>query len=84
MNDPLWGRFHTELCLNMYQVQFNFVVNHARTFTTHDDYDIHIYVPSDALRKRQFIIHVVVNEEAGDKHQSFVDILIFFAMVQVK
>ena len=50
------------------------MVNHDRTFTTHDDNYIHISAPSDALRKIQLTIHVVVNAGAGDKNQGFFDI----------
>ena len=74
MDNPLWGCFPTDPCYNMDQVPFPFAVNHDRNFTTHDDNDTNISAPSDAQRKRQFTMHVVVTAGAGDKFEGFVDI----------
>ena len=81
MDNPLWGSFPIEICYNMDQVPLNIVVNHDSTFAKHDNNYIHISAPSNALRKRQFTLHVVVNAGSGYKHQGFVDI---FSRVQVK
>ena len=75
MYNQLWGRFPPALSYNMDQVHSPFVVNHDRTFTTHDDNEIHMSAPSDALRKRHLTMHVAVNTGAGDKRQGFVDIV---------
>ena len=74
MGNPLWGIFLPDICYNMDQVPFPFVVNQDSTLTTHDDNEIPISAPSDALRNIQFTIHVVVNVVEGDKLQGFVDI----------
>ena len=74
MYNPLRGRFPPYLRYNMDQVLLPFVVNLDSNLTTHDNNGIHISAPSDALRKRQFTMHVVVNAGAGDKFEGFVDI----------
>ena len=75
ITNPLWGRFPPELCYNIYQVPLPFVVNHYSTFNKNYNNDIHIYEPSDALRKRPFTMHAVVNLGSGDKCQGFIDII---------
>ena len=74
IDNPLWVQFPPEIRYNMDQVNIPFVVNHDRTFTTHDNNDIHISAPSDDLRKRKFTVYVVFNTVSGDKRQGFVDI----------
>ena len=69
MGNPLWGILPPEICYNMDQVNFPFVVNHDITLTTHDYNDIHISAPSDALSTIQFTINVVFNGGEGNKHQ---------------
>ena len=69
MYNQLWGRFPPALSYNMDQVHSPFVVNNDSTFTTHDDNEIHMSAPSDALRKRQFNMHVLVNAGAVNNHQ---------------
>ena len=78
MYNPLWGRFRPELRYNVDQVTLPFVVNYDITFTTNDNNYIHIYAPSDALRKIQFTMYVVVNAGVGDKAKV---LLILFARV---
>ena len=75
MDNKLWGCFPPDFGYNMDKAPFPFVVNHDSTLTTHENNDIHIYAPSDSLRKRQFTMHVVVNSGAADKGQGFVDIV---------
>ena len=73
--DPLWGRFLPERRYNMDQVPLPFVVGQDHTFTTYDDDDVHIKCPKEALRKRQFTMHVVVNAGTGEKGACWVDLV---------
>ena len=45
--------------LVMDQVPLPFVVNQESTFTDENDKYVHMSAPSDALRKRQFTMHVI-------------------------
>ena len=74
MDNPLWDPLPPELHYNMDRVPLTFVVNHDSTLSTNDDNVIHISVPSDTLRKRQFTMYVVVNAVAYDKCQGFFNI----------
>ena len=69
MDNALWGHFPPDIRYNMDQVHFSFVVNHDRTYITHDNNDIYISAPSDDLRKKKFTMHVVFNTVLGDKRQ---------------
>ena len=69
MDNPLWGHLPPDIRYNRDQLTLTFVVNHDRTFTTHDDNYIHISAPSDALSTIQFTINVVFNGGEGNKHQ---------------
>ena len=51
----------------MHQVPLPFIVNQEDTFTMDDDNDVNIKCPKEALRKRQFTMHQVVNAGKGDK-----------------
>ena len=56
-----YGRFTPRLRYNMDQVPLPFVVSQESTCTDENDKDIHISAPNDALRKRQFTMHMCCN-----------------------
>ena len=59
----------------MDQVPLPFVVNQEYTYTANEDSNIHITCPAEALRKRQFTMHVVVNAGIGEKREGYVDVV---------
>jgi hypothetical protein len=73
--DPLWGCFPPECRYNMDQVPLPFVINQDSTFALGDEENVHIKCPSEALKKRQFTMHVVVNAGRGEKKYGWVDIV---------
>ena len=73
--DPLWGRFHPERRYNFDQVPLPFVVGMDETFTTEDDDNVNIKCPKEALRKRQFTMHLVINAGKGDKAHGWCDLI---------
>jgi DDE superfamily endonuclease./Tc5 transposase DNA-binding domain. len=73
--DPLWGHFRPPECrYNMDQVPLPFVVNQDSTFALSDEENVH-KCPSEALKKRQFTMHVVVNAGRGEKKFGWVDLV---------
>ena len=62
-----YGRFPLERRYNMDQVPLPFVVNQESTYTVDSDVNVHIKDPSEALRKRQFTMHLFVNAGEGEK-----------------
>ena len=63
------GRFPPKLRYDMDQVPLPLVVNQESTFTDENDKDVNMSAPSDALRKRQFTMHVICNarEKVDDR-----------------
>jgi len=57
----LWGRFRPEDRFNMDQVPLPYVVNQDYTYTEHGDKTLYVKSPAEALRKRQFTMHIVMN-----------------------
>ena len=59
--DLLWGRFCPNRRHNMDQVPLLFVIGQDSTFTTADDNDVYIKSHGNkSLRKRQFMMHIVI------------------------
>ena len=54
------GRFPPESRYNFDQVPLPFVVGQDETFTMEEDNDVNIKRPKEALRKRQFTMHLVL------------------------
>ena len=75
ISDPLWGRFPPANRYNMDQVPLPFVVSQEFTFTLKTDNNVHITCPSEALRKRQWTMHVVVNAGVGEAKAGWVDLI---------
>ena len=73
--DALYGRFPPHLRFNMDQCPLPFVVGQDHTFTNEEDTDVHIKCPSEALRKRQFTMHVVFNAGEGVHRAGWVDLV---------
>ena len=73
--DLLWGRFPPHRQYNFDQVPLPFVINQDYTFTMGDDEHPHVKCPKDALRKRQFTMHVVTNAGTGDKAYGWTDLI---------
>ena len=61
------GRFPPETRFNQDQVPLPFVVSMENTHTLKENDDARMTCPSESLRKRQFIMHIVVNAGEGDK-----------------
>ena len=59
----------------MDQVPLPFVVSQEFTFTLEEDSNVHITCPSEALRKRQWTMHVVVNAGEGNDSHAWVDLV---------
>ena len=57
--DALRGHFPPYLCFNIDQCPLLFFVGQDTTFTIVSDNSIHIKCSSEALCKRQFIMHIV-------------------------
>ena len=57
----LWGRFRPEDRFNMDQVPLPYVVNQDYTYTEHGDKTLYVKSSAEALRKRQFTMHIVMN-----------------------
>ena len=68
----LWGRYPPHRRYNMDQVPLPFVVSQESTHTTGDDDDVHVSCPNEALRKRQFTMHVFCNAGEGEKRDGYV------------
>ena len=73
--DSLYGRFPPHLRFNMDQCPLPFVVSQDTTFTVASDNDVHIKCPGEALRKRQFTMHVVYNAGNGARRAGWVDLV---------
>ena len=71
----LWGRFRPEHRFNMDQVPLPFVVNQDYTYTEKDDKTIHVKSPAEALRKRQFTMHIVKNAGRGNNKCGYIDLV---------
>ena len=52
-----------------------FVVNQEYTCTANEDSNICITYSAEALRKRQFTMHVVANASIGEKREGYVDVV---------
>ena len=52
-----------------------FVCGQNHTFTEDSDKDVNIKCPGEQYRKRQYILHVVVNAGSGADKQGWVDFL---------
>ena len=74
-SESIWGRFSPSKRYNMDQVPLPFVVSQEFTFTLHEDKNIHITCPNEALRKRQWTMHVIVNAGEGDTRHAWVDLV---------
>ena len=73
--DEIYGRFPPSRRYNMDQVPLPFVVSQEFTFTLNEDVNIHMTCPSEALRKRQWTMHCIVNAGAGDDRHAWVDLV---------
>lgn len=62
----VYGRFPPEARFNEDQVPLLFPVPMGSTCTVLEDSDIHISYPSESLRKRQFVMRIIVNTEEGE------------------
>lgn len=60
---------------NMDQVPIPFMVSQEFMFTLEEDSNVHITCPSEALRKRCWTMHVVVNAGEGDDSHAWVDLV---------
>ena len=70
-----WGRFPPHLHYNMDQVPLPFVVSQDNTYTTEDDKNVHVTAPSEALRKRQFTMHIIMNASSGKKRHGYTSLI---------
>ena len=61
------GRFPPETRFNQDQVPLPFVVSMENACTLEEDDDARMTCPSESLRKRQFVMHIVVNAGEGDE-----------------
>ena len=59
----------------MDQVPLPFVVSQEFTFTLHEDNNVHITCHNEALRKRQWTMHIIVNAGEGDSRHAWVDLV---------
>ena len=59
----------------MDQVPIPFMVSQEFMFTLEEDSNVHITCPSEALRKRCWTMHVVVNAGEGDDSHAWVDLV---------
>ena len=66
-----WGRHPPQRRYNMDQTPLPFVVSHDSTCTTEDDENVHVSAPKEALRKRQFIMHVFCNSGKGEDRDGY-------------
>ena len=71
----LWGRFPPDRRYNFDQVPLPFIVDQDHTYTTEDDEHPQIKAQSEALRKRQFTMHVVTNAGTGERAHGWVDLV---------
>jgi len=71
----LWGRFRPEHRFNMDQVPLPFVVNQDYTYTDHGDKTLHVKCPAEALRKRQFTMHIVMNAGRSNMKCGYIDVV---------
>lgn len=62
----VYGHFPPELRFNQDQVPLPFVLSMDSTYTLTEDTDVHVSFPNDALRKRQFIMHIIANTGEGE------------------
>ena len=74
-SDTIWVRFPPSRRYNMDQVPLPFVVSQEFTFTVKEDANIHISCPSEALRKRCWTMHVVVNAGNENERHAWVDLV---------
>ena len=74
-SESIWGRFPPSRRYNMDQVPLPFVVSQEFTFTLHEDNNFHITCPNEALRKRQWNMHVIVNASEGDSRHVWVNLV---------
>ena len=68
----------------MDQVPLPFVVSQKFTFTVKEDANIHISCPSEALRKRCWTMHVVVNAGNEDERHAWVDLVSKGTVTRIK
>ena len=61
------GRFPSHLHCDVDQVPLPYVVSQDSACADYEDKDVRIKAPSDALRKRQFAMHVFCNAGEGDE-----------------
>ena len=73
--ESIRGQFPPSHRYNMDQVPLPFVVSQEFTFTVQEDVNIHITCPNEALRKRQWTMHVVANAGDGDSRHCWVDLV---------
>ena len=59
------GRFPPKHLHNIHQVALPFVASHESTFARENDKELRASAPRDALRKLQFIMHIICN--AGER-----------------
>lgn len=59
----------------MDQVPLPFVVSQESTYTTENDQNVHISAPSDALRKRQFTMHIFCNAGKGEDRDGYTPLI---------
>ena len=59
----------------MDQVPLLFVVSKDNTYTTKDDKNVHVAAPSEALRKRQFTMHIIMNASSGKKRHGYTSLI---------
>ena len=59
----------------MDQVPLPFVVSQEFTFALKEDVNIHVTCSSEALRKRQWTMHCVMNAGADDERHGWVDLV---------
>ena len=74
-SDTIWGRCPPSRRYNMDQVPLPFVVLQEFTFTVNEDANVHITCPSEALRKRTWTMHVIVNAGFEGKRHGWVDLI---------
>ena len=74
-SESIWGRFPPSKRYNLDQVPLPFVVSQEFTFTLQEDSNVHITCPNEALRKRCWTMHVVVNAGDGDDRHAWVDLV---------
>ena len=74
-SESIWGRFPPSRRYNMDQVPLPFVVSQEFTFTLNEDCNVHITCPNEALRKRQWTMHIIVNAGKGVSRHAWVDLV---------